>query len=146
MIFQILIAPTSFTTGPRENLNNWHTSPRLDRLLARTKGSGSLTPVNNAGNRCWEYLGTSSPQILVAFTNASPIFILNSGDLVDRFAPHETEKQINKHTKTNFEHQSRAVNPLNSHEWLRKNFSLQCQYNIIKMSEENKEKYQFGDN
>ena len=30
--------------------------------------------------------------------------------------------------------------------WPRQNFSLQCQYNINHISDENKEKYQFGDN
>ena len=37
--------------------------------------------------------------------------------------------------------------PFNSHEWPRQNFSLQYQieYNINQMSDENKEKYQFGD-
>ena len=34
----------------------------------------------------------------------------------------------------------------NSHEWPRKNFSLQYQYNINQISDENKEKDQFGDN
>ena len=34
----------------------------------------------------------------------------------------------------------------NSHEWLRQNFSLQYQYNINQISDENKEQYQFGDN
>ena len=33
----------------------------------------------------------------------------------------------------------------NSHEWPRQNFSLQYQYNINQMSDENKEKYKFGD-
>ena len=32
------------------------------------------------------------------------------------------------------------------HEWLRQNFSLQHQYNVNRISDENKEKYQFGDN
>ena len=36
--------------------------------------------------------------------------------------------------------------PFNSHEWPRLNFSLQYQYNINQMSDENKEKCQFGDN
>ena len=36
--------------------------------------------------------------------------------------------------------------PFNSHEWPRQNFSLQYQYNINQISDENKEKYQFGDN
>ena len=36
--------------------------------------------------------------------------------------------------------------PFNSHEWLRQNFSLQCQYNINQISDENKEKYQFEEN
>ena len=37
--------------------------------------------------------------------------------------------------------------PSNSHEWPRQNFSLQYQieYNINQISDENKEKYQFGD-
>ena len=35
---------------------------------------------------------------------------------------------------------------LNSHEWPRQNFSLQYQHNINQISDENKEKYQFGDN
>ena len=35
---------------------------------------------------------------------------------------------------------------LNFHKWLRQNFSLQYQYNINQISDENKEKYQFGDN
>ena len=34
---------------------------------------------------------------------------------------------------------------LNSHEWLRHNFSLQYQYNIQQTSDEKKEKYQLGD-
>ena len=34
----------------------------------------------------------------------------------------------------------------NSHEWPRHNFSLQYQYNINQISDENTEKYQFGDN
>ena len=34
----------------------------------------------------------------------------------------------------------------NSHEWLRQNFSLKYLYNINQMSDENKEKYQCGDN
>ena len=34
----------------------------------------------------------------------------------------------------------------NSHEWPRQNFSLQYQYNVNQTSDENKEKYQFGDN
>ena len=33
-----------------------------------------------------------------------------------------------------------------SHDWPRQNFSLQYQYNINQISDENKEKYQFGDN
>lgn len=65
---------------PRENLNNWQTSPRLERLLARIRGSGSFTPVNSAGKRCCENLGTISPQFLVALTSASPSFIRNSGE------------------------------------------------------------------
>ena len=35
---------------------------------------------------------------------------------------------------------------LNFHKWLRQNFSLQYLYNINQISDENKEKYQFGDN
>ena len=38
------------------------------------------------------------------------------------------------------------VLPFNSHERPRKNFSLQYKYNINQKSDENKEKYQFGDN
>ena len=34
----------------------------------------------------------------------------------------------------------------NSHERPRQNFSLQHQYNINQMSDENKEKYQYGNN
>ena len=34
----------------------------------------------------------------------------------------------------------------NSHEWPRQNFSSQNQYNINQISDENIEKYQFGDN
>ena len=34
----------------------------------------------------------------------------------------------------------------NSHEWPGQNFSLQYQYNINQISDENIEKYQFGDN
>ena len=34
----------------------------------------------------------------------------------------------------------------NSHDWPRKNVSLQYQYKINQLSVENKEKYQFGDN
>ena len=37
------------------------------------------------------------------------------------------------------------LNPL-LHEWPRQYFSLQYQYNINQTSDENKEKYQFGDN
>ena len=37
-------------------------------------------------------------------------------------------------------------NPLTTLEWLRQNFSLQCQYNINQISDENKEKYQFEEN
>ena len=36
--------------------------------------------------------------------------------------------------------------PFNSHEWPRQNFSLQYKYNINQMSNENIEKYQFGEN
>ena len=36
------------------------------------------------------------------------------------------------------------IKPFNSHEWPRKNFSLQYQYNIKQTSDENKEKYQLG--
>ena len=36
--------------------------------------------------------------------------------------------------------------PFNSHEWPRQNFSLQYRYNINQISDENREKYQFGDN
>ena len=36
--------------------------------------------------------------------------------------------------------------PINYHEWPRRNFSLEYQYNINQTSDENKEKYQFGDN
>ena len=39
-----------------------------------------------------------------------------------------------------------GLSPFNSHEWPRQNFSLQYQYNINQISDENKEKYQFGDN
>ena len=39
-----------------------------------------------------------------------------------------------------------CTKPFNSHEWQRENFSLQYQCNINQMSDENKEKYQFGDN
>ena len=35
--------------------------------------------------------------------------------------------------------------PFNSHDWPRKNFSLQYQYNIKQTSDENREKYQLGD-
>ena len=35
--------------------------------------------------------------------------------------------------------------PFNSHDWPRKNFSSQYQYNIKQTSDENKEKYQLGD-
>ena len=39
------------------------------------------------------------------------------------------------------------LNPLSpTHEWPRQNFSLQYQYNINQISDEVKEKYQFGDN
>ena len=41
---------------------------------------------------------------------------------------------------------STELKPFNSHEWPRQNFSLQYQYNINQISDENKEKYQFGDN
>ena len=34
---------------------------------------------------------------------------------------------------------------LNSQEWPRQNFSLQYKYNIKQISDENKEKYKFGD-
>lgn len=71
---------TSCTTGPKENLNNWQTSPRLERLLARIRASESLTPVNRAGKRCCENLGIISPQFLVALTSASPSFMRNSGE------------------------------------------------------------------
>ena len=37
------------------------------------------------------------------------------------------------------------INPFNSHEGPRHNFSLQYQYNIKHRSDENKEKYQLGD-
>ena len=38
------------------------------------------------------------------------------------------------------------LNPLSpTHEWPRQNFSLQYQYNINQISDEVKEKYQFGD-
>ena len=33
-----------------------------------------------------------------------------------------------------------------SHEWLRQNFSLQYQYNIKQIGDENKEKFQFKNN
>ena len=36
--------------------------------------------------------------------------------------------------------------PFHSHEWPRQNFPLQYQYNINQLSDENKEKYQFGNN
>ena len=36
--------------------------------------------------------------------------------------------------------------PFNSQEWPKENFSLHYQYNINHISDENKEKYQFGDN
>ena len=42
--------------------------------------------------------------------------------------------------------QSNLYKPFNSHEWPRQNFSLQYQYNINQISDENKEKHQFGDN
>ena len=35
-------------------------------------------------------------------------------------------------------------NPFNSHEWPRQNFSLQSLHNISQISDETKEKYQFG--
>ena len=35
---------------------------------------------------------------------------------------------------------------LNSHEWPRQNFSLKYQYSSSQISDENKEKYQFGEN
>ena len=38
------------------------------------------------------------------------------------------------------------LSPFNSPEWPRQNFSLQFQYNVNQVSDENKEKYQFGDN
>ena len=34
----------------------------------------------------------------------------------------------------------------NFHEWPRQNFSLQYQYNVNQVSDENKENYQFRDN
>ena len=37
------------------------------------------------------------------------------------------------------------INPNNLCGWLRENFSLQYQYNIMQTSDENKEKYQLGD-
>ena len=36
--------------------------------------------------------------------------------------------------------------PFNAHEWPRQNFSLQYPYNINQTSDENKEKFQFGNN
>ena len=41
---------------------------------------------------------------------------------------------------------STELKPFNSHERPRQNFSLQYQYNINQMSDENKEKYQYGNN
>ena len=41
---------------------------------------------------------------------------------------------------------STELKPFNSHEWPRQNFSLQYQYNINQISDENKEKYQYGNN
>ena len=45
-----------------------------------------------------------------------------------------------------FTKRSRIIKPFNSHEWRRLNFSLQYQYNINQINDENREKYQFGDN
>ena len=39
-----------------------------------------------------------------------------------------------------------AMTPFNSHEWPRQNLSLEYQHHINQISDENKEKYQFGDN
>ena len=36
--------------------------------------------------------------------------------------------------------------PFNSHEWSRQNFSLQYQYHLNQISDENKEKYELRDN
>ena len=42
--------------------------------------------------------------------------------------------------------QENFILPFNSHEWPKQNFSLQYQYNINQISDENKGKYQFRDN
>ena len=38
------------------------------------------------------------------------------------------------------------LSPPSGHKWPRQNFSLQYQYNVNQISDENKEKYQLGDN
>ena len=38
-----------------------------------------------------------------------------------------------------------TLQPFNSHKWSRQNFSSEYQYNINQISDENKEKYKFGD-
>ena len=49
------------------------------------------------------------------------------------------------HTQKNKNRQSK-IKPFNFHQWSRYNFSLHYQYNINQISDESKEKYQFGDN
>ena len=41
-------------------------------------------------------------------------------------------------------HSFLSLTPNNSYKWPRENFSLQYQYKINQISDENKEKYQFG--
>ena len=43
-------------------------------------------------------------------------------------------------------HKMLTLQPFNSHKWSRQNFSSEYQYNINQISDENKEKYKFGDN
>ena len=70
--------------GPRLNLIFLHTSPRLLRLDARTKSSGSEAAPKKAFNRRFLYLGVTSPSSLVKRTRASPILVRTSTALSPR--------------------------------------------------------------
>ena len=60
----------------------------------------------------------------------------------------KSTKPYQKHIKIRWRDAKISFNPLTpmSDEWSRENYPLQYQYNINQISDENKEKYQFGDN
>ena len=95
---------------------------------------------------CWEKLNADNSLGLKDYTliywyfNSLKWFTWN-------FYPCTIQQTGNENTQTYYSKEVVIlIQPFNSHEWPRQNFSLQYLYNINQISDENKEKYQFGDN